>query len=92
MISFDELTIVLTQHFTPSPLPIAKLHRFHKRVQAPGETVATYVSELRRMAHCCDFGGNLRDRFACGLKNGDVIKKLPAEKDLDLPIKQHQEA
>ena len=55
----------------------------------PGETVATYVAERRRIACYCDFGGNLdislRDRFVCGLKNEAVIKKLLQEKDLDLP-------
>ena len=87
--SFDELTAALTQHFAPAPLAIAERYRFHKRDQAPGETMATYVAELLRMARYCDFGGNLnislRDRFVCGLKNEAVIKKLLLEKDLDLP-------
>ena len=75
--------------FAPAPLAIAERYRFHKRDQAPGETVATYVAEVRRMARYCDFGGNLeislRDRFVWWLKNKAVIKKLLQEKDLDLP-------
>ena len=66
--SFDELTAALTQHFTPAPLAIAAHFCFHKRDQAPGKTVATYVAELRRMARHCNFGLNfdisLRDRLA----------------------------
>ena len=83
------MTAALTQHFAPAPLAIAQCYRFHKRDQAPGETVATYVAELQCMARYCDFGGNLdillRDRFVCGLKSEAVIKKLLQENDLDLP-------
>ena len=86
---FHELTAALTQHFAPAPLAIAKRYRFHKRDQAPGETMAAYVPELQHMVRYCDFAGNpdkfLHDRFVCGLKNEAVIKKLLKEKDLDLP-------
>ena len=86
--SFDELARALKQHFSPAPLAIAERYRFHKHDQAPGETVVTYVAELRRMARHCDFGTNLdttlRDRLVCGLKSEATIKKLLQEKSLDL--------
>ena len=86
--SFNELATALKQHFSPAPLAIAERYRFHKRDQAPGETVVTYVAELRRMARHCDFGTNLdttlRDRLVCGLKSEATIKKLLQEKSLDL--------
>ena len=78
----------LSAHFSPKPLVIAERYRFHKRDQLPGESIATYVAELRRFARHCNFGTNLedclRDRLVCGLSNTHIIKKLLAEKDLDL--------
>ena len=78
----------LSAHFSPKPLVIAERYRFHKREQLPGESIATYVAELRRFARHCNFGTNLvdclRDRLVCGLRNTHIIKKLLAEKDLDL--------
>ena len=86
--SFDALTKALKTHFSPAPLAIAERYRFHKRDQAPGETVIAYVAELRRMARFCEFGGNLdttlRDRLVCGLQSEATIKKLLQEKNLDL--------
>ena len=70
------------------PLVIAERYRFHKRDQRPGESIATYVAELCRFARHCNFGTNLedclRDQLVCGLSNTHIMKKLLAEKDLDL--------
>ena len=86
--TYTELMDALSAHFSPKPLVIAERYRFHKRHQLPGESIATYVAELRRFARHCNFGTNLddclRDRLVCGLSNSHIIKKLLAEKDLDL--------
>ena len=59
------------------------------RRKCAAECIATYVAELRRFAHHCNFGTNLddclRDRLVYGWNNTHIIKKLLAEKDLDLP-------
>ena len=85
---FNELATALKQHFSPAPLAIAERYHFHKRDQAPGETVVTYIAELQRMARHCDFGSNLdttlRDRLVCGLNSEANIKKLLQEKSRDL--------
>ena len=82
--NLGELKDALKQHFSPATLEIAERYRFHKRDQASGETVATYLAELRRLARYCNFGASLdtylRDRLTCGLKNEGVIKKLLQEK------------
>ena len=79
----------LSAHFSPKSLVIAERYRFHNRDQLPGESIATYVAEVRRFARHCNFGTNLddyhRDRLVCGLSNNHIIKNLLAEKDLDLP-------
>ena len=72
--SFDELTAALTQHFAPVPLAIAEHYCFHKRDQAPGETVATYIAEL-----------TYRTYVTVTSVNEAVNKKLLEEKDIDLP-------
>ena len=86
--TYTELMDALSAHFSPKPLVIAERYRFHKRDQLPGDSIATYVAELRRFARHCNFGTNLedclRDRLVCGLSNTHIIKKLLAEKDLDL--------
>ena len=83
-----DLEKVLSDHFAPKPLEIAERYRFHKRDQQPGESVSSYVAELRRLARQCNFGDNLettlRDRFVCGLHSVSVCKALLSEKDLTL--------
>ena len=76
--TYTELMDALSAHFSPKPLVIAERYRFHKRDQRPGESIATYVAELRRFARHCNFGTNLddclRDRLVCGLSNTHIIK------------------
>ena len=84
--SFKELVIALKSHFKPKPLIIAEQFKFHQRGQAPGETVAEYVAELRRLATHCEFGAYLdevlRARFVCGLKEEGTQKALLTETEL----------
>jgi len=69
-------------------LVIAERFHFHRRNQAPEESVNDYVAELRRLATNCAFGAYLeealRDRLVCGLRNESVQKRLLAEADLTL--------
>ena len=71
--SFDDLSDVLTKHFEPKLVVIAERFHFHRRNHATGESIAQYVSDLRRLATDCKFGGYLsealRDRLVYGLKS-----------------------
>ena len=55
-------------------------------MQVPGESVADYVAELKRLATCCEFGDHLeetlRDQLVCGMHNQGILKRLLAEPDL----------
>ena len=69
--SLTEVIAILQKHFDPKPAVIAERFKFHKREQLPGESLADYIAELRRLATHCEFGGYLddalRDRLVCGL-------------------------
>lgn len=55
--SYDELVEKLREHFDPKPVNVlAHRHAFHRRNQAPNETLAEYMVELRRLAAPCEFG------------------------------------
>ena len=55
-------------------------------MRKPGESVATFVSELRSLAEFCNFGGALedmlRDRIVCGINDTAIQRRLLAEAKL----------
>ena len=67
----DQLTQVLLKHYEPKLVVIAERFQFHRRNQAPNETVAEHEAELRQLVTHCAFGDYLseaiRDRMVCGL-------------------------
>eukprot|EP00731_Ephydatia_muelleri_P014893 Em0008g613a len=86
--SFAELVEVLSRHFEPKPIIIAERFRFHRRDQKSGESIAVFLSELRRLAAHCSFGAfleeALRDRLVCGVTNDTIQRRLLTEADLTL--------
>ena len=84
--SLAELSEVLLKHFEPKRAIIAERFHFHKRQQAPGETITEYDAALRKLATHCKFGNYLeealRDRLVCGLHNEAIQLRLLAEADL----------
>ena len=75
-----------SQHFKPEPSEIVEQFKFHSRVRKPGESVATYVAELRSFTKYCNFGDTLevmtRNRLVCGINDGAIQKHLLAEPKL----------
>ena len=86
--SFSQLAEALQKHYEPKPVVIVQRFHFHRRNQAPGESVAQYVAELRRLAADCKFEGYLeealRDRLVCGLRNENTQKRLLTDPELTL--------
>ena len=86
--SFDVLVKVMKDHLKPKPLVIAKRFKFHLRNQCQGETVAQYLTELRKFSEQCDFKEYLeealRDRLVCGLRSEAIQRRLLAEENLTL--------
>ena len=85
---YNQLVQALKQHYEPAPSEIVRRYRFNSRVRHKGESVATYVSELRGLAQFCNFGEALdtmlRDRLVCGINDESIQRSLLAEASLTL--------
>ena len=83
---YDDLVKTLTEHYDPAPSEIVQRYKFHTRIRQSGETIATFVAELRRIAQYCNFGDSLndslRDRLVCGVNEDNIQRRLLSEKVL----------
>ena len=86
--SFDQLVKLVEEHHHPAPSVILQRFKFASRRQKPGESIATFVSELRRLSEHCNYGQTLdemlRDRVVCGIADGRLQRRLLAEPELNL--------
>ncbi|XP_062589261.1 uncharacterized protein K02A2.6-like [Saccostrea cucullata] len=86
---YKDLVQVLRGYYMPKPLVISERFKFNKRNQKEGESVYSYVIELKRLSTHCEFGEFLpealrvRDRLVCGLRSEAIQKKLLSETELD---------
>ena len=84
--SYAQLVEALSKHFKPTPSEIVERFKFHSRVRKAGESIATFVSELRSLSEYCNFGATLddmvRDRLVCGVNDNAIQKRLLAEPSL----------
>ena len=85
--TFEELVTAMTEHHSPAPSEIVQRYKFHSRFRKPGESIATFVSELRSLAEFCNFEGNqlenqLRDRLVCGVNDDQIQRRLLSEAKL----------
>ena len=95
--SFEDLVKLVQEHHQPIPSAIVQRYKFNSRTQRPGESIATFIAELRRLAEHCQFGQTLdemlRDRLVCGITDSRVQRRLLAEPELKkaLELAQAQE-
>uniref|UniRef100_A0A1A8BW73 Zgc:165409 n=1 Tax=Nothobranchius kadleci TaxID=1051664 RepID=A0A1A8BW73_NOTKA len=84
--TFQELVLLMKNHFDPKPSEIVQRYKFDSRSRKPDETVMEYVAELRRLAQDCNYGNTLqqmlRDRIVCGIKDDRIQRRLLSEVDL----------
>ena len=84
--SYAQLVKLVADHFNPRPSVIVQRFQFNSRYRKPGESIATFIVELRRLTEFCDFGPSLsemlRDRVVCGIGDPRIQKRLLAESDL----------
>lgn len=48
--TFEQLAEVLTNNYSPLPSKVIQKFQFNTRTRQPGESVFTYIAELRRLA------------------------------------------
>ncbi|KRY27372.1 Uncharacterized protein T01_13067 [Trichinella spiralis] len=72
---------------------MSKYYIILQRKQHPGETVAEFIADLRRLAQDCNFVDletMLRDRLVCGVRNEAVQLQLFAQKVLTFQMTQEE--
>ena len=84
--SFTEIVKLMSDHYQPKPSPIVQCFLFNTRSRKQGESVATFVAELKKLSEHCDYGDSLndmiRDRLVCGINDGRIQRRLLAEAEL----------
>ncbi|XP_061729439.1 uncharacterized protein LOC133534334 [Cydia pomonella] len=84
--TYDQLVALMKGHLNPKPSLLAERFKFRQRVQKRDESIANFVTDLKKLSKDCSFAGdslkeNLRDQFVCGLLNDDIRQKLFTEDD-----------
>lgn len=85
-IKYTAIITQLNAHFNPIPNEIEQRFNFNKRYQRKDESVAGFVSELRKLSEHCNYlelDNILRDRIVCGVVDKSLQKQLLAEPNLD---------
>ncbi|KAL0892417.1 hypothetical protein ABMA27_015532 [Loxostege sticticalis] len=86
-ITYDAAVKMLKDHLQPKPSVMAERYRFRQRRQRDGETIAQYITELKKLSKLCDFGTNLedslRDQLVCGVVSDVIRQRLFAEDNLN---------
>ena len=59
--TFDELVKLMADHYSPAPSEIVQRFKFNTRQRQRGESVASYIAELRAIAKHCNSGAVLED-------------------------------
>ena len=84
--TMDDITKLLSNHYTPKVIVIYERYKFYSRNQEQGESIKDYVAKLRELAQPCSFQDSLddmlRDRFVMGMSSAATQQNLLAETDL----------
>ena len=85
--SFEDLLKVVREHKEPKPSLIVSRFKFNSCQRADGQSVADYVSTLRKATEHCCFDTTLDDRlteqFVCGIRDPRMQRRLLSETSLD---------
>ena len=81
-VCFENLVKLVEGDHNPEPSATVQHFKFHSRCRQPGETVNTYVAELRRITEHCKFDNlesMMYDRLVCGIQDPRIQRRLLAE-------------
>ena len=77
---YDDIVKRVQDHVRPKPSVILQRFRFNSLSRKEGESVADFVTELRRLSTNCAFGDTLsdmlRDRLVCGINEEKIYQRL----------------
>ena len=86
--NFEQLVEKVKAHQSPCPSVIAQRFKFNPRAQQGGESIASFVAELRKLAEYCEFGNMLedmlQDRLVSGIQDTQIQHRLLSESKLTL--------
>ena len=85
--TYAELVEKVKTHYNPRPSAVVQRYKFNSRKRQPGESVAHFVAELRKISEYCEFGDTLdvmlRDKLVWGIADSRIRQRLLAEDNLD---------
>ncbi|KAH8042650.1 hypothetical protein HPB51_025153 [Rhipicephalus microplus] len=79
---YDSVVTALAKHFDATCKLVGERHRFHRRIQFPGESIQEYVTALTELAARCSFMSqeeSLRDQFVAGVSSHRIRERLLLE-------------
>lgn len=79
---YDSAVAALAKHFDTTCNLVVERHRFHRRIQFPGESIPEYVTALQERAAMCSFTSqeeSLRDQFVAGVSSHRIRERLLLE-------------
>ncbi|XP_028176933.1 uncharacterized protein LOC114364819 isoform X2 [Ostrinia furnacalis] len=86
VLTFRRAVELLSAHLQPKPSVLAERYKFRQRRQLVDETIADYVTELKKLSKYCEFNStldeNLRDQLVCGLKSEVIRQRLFSEEGI----------
>uniref|UniRef100_A0A1Y1KPK9 Paraneoplastic antigen Ma-like C-terminal domain-containing protein n=1 Tax=Photinus pyralis TaxID=7054 RepID=A0A1Y1KPK9_PHOPY len=86
--SWKEVLKKLEVYFKPKENETINRHMFHTRRQKDGESIDSFVTDLKKLAQSCNFGdvkdSLIRDIIVCGVIDHKVRDALLRETELDL--------
>lgn len=76
-------------YFEPQKNVTFERHIFNSRVQAPGESIDQFVTDLKTKANTCEYGqfcdSLIKDRIVVGIRDDSLRARLLRENDLNVP-------
>nr|XP_026492258.1 uncharacterized protein LOC113397944 [Vanessa tameamea] len=85
-LGLDQAVELLSAHLQPKPSVLSERYKFRQRRQLQDESIAAYVTELKKLSRYCEFNAtldeNLRDQLVCGLRSEVIRQRLFSEENI----------
>ena len=84
--TYKEIVDLVQAHYQPKPSVMIERLKFNSKLRQTGESVSTFMTELRQSSQHCEFGESLndmlRDRLVCGINDSRIQRRLFSEPNL----------